>query len=110
MKSYDEALNAFEKALAIDPNYTWVYNQRGLLFAEKVQYEVAINDFNRAIELDPLGGMQLTEAGFGALTRTVLQALDPICPGRLVSLLEGGYDLHGLAASVESHLGTLTGD
>jgi acetoin utilization deacetylase AcuC-like enzyme len=32
------------------------------------------------------------------------------CGGRIVSLLEGGYDLGGLAASVEAHLLTLLGE
>jgi acetoin utilization deacetylase AcuC-like enzyme len=58
---------------------------------------------------DPLAGMQLTEEGFAALTRTVLDTTAAICPGRLISLLEGGYDLHALAASAESHIRTLAG-
>ncbi|MBI3449423.1 MAG: histone deacetylase [Acidobacteria bacterium] len=57
---------------------------------------------------DPLGGMKVTEGGFADLTRTVMAATAglPARPG-IVSLLEGGYDLDALAASVESHLGTL---
>ena len=56
---------------------------------------------------DPLAGMRLTEAGYGALTTIVKEAADRLCDGRIVALLEGGYDLRALAASVEAHLRAL---
>ncbi len=56
---------------------------------------------------DPLGGMKVTADGYAQLTRIVRQIADSHCQGRLVSVLEGGYDLEGLAASVESHLRVL---
>jgi len=57
---------------------------------------------------DPLGGMNVTERGFSELTRTVMAASAGLAaPAGIVSLLEGGYDLDALAASVESHLGAL---
>lgn len=56
---------------------------------------------------DPLAGMQVTEAGFGELTRIVKTSADALCQGRLVSCLEGGYNLGALALSVEQHLITL---
>ena len=56
---------------------------------------------------DPLAGMALTESGYADLTRIVRDAADRACSGRIVSLLEGGYDLRALAASVEAHLGAL---
>ncbi|NOX53615.1 MAG: histone deacetylase [Planctomycetes bacterium] len=58
---------------------------------------------------DPLGGMEMTPAGFAELTRLVGHIADRCCSGRLVSVLEGGYDLDGLAASVEAHLRVLRG-
>lgn len=53
---------------------------------------------------DPLGGMQLTENGFAALTREVCCLAREVASGRVISALEGGYDLGALARSVEAHL------
>jgi acetoin utilization deacetylase AcuC-like enzyme len=53
---------------------------------------------------DPLAGMELTTEGYAALTVVAKEAADRLCGGRIVSLLEGGYDLAALAASVEAHL------
>jgi len=50
---------------------------------------------------DPLGGMKLTAADFGALARTVREIAETCCAGRLVIILEGGYDLKGQSQSVE---------
>jgi acetoin utilization deacetylase AcuC-like enzyme len=53
---------------------------------------------------DPLAGMHVTEAGFGELTRQVRGLADEACGGRIVSCLEGGYNLPALAGSVGAHL------
>jgi acetoin utilization deacetylase AcuC-like enzyme len=53
---------------------------------------------------DPLAGMSVTEAGFGELTRLIRQLGDEACRGRIVSCLEGGYNLPALAGSVQAHL------
>ena len=60
-----------------------------------------------AHERDLLGGMGVTTEGFAELTRIVKGIAERSCRGRLVSILEGGYGLEGLAASVEAHLGVL---
>ncbi len=49
---------------------------------------------------DPLGGMALTAAGFGRLSDRVVALADELCEGRLVAVLEGGYDPLATAASV----------
>jgi acetoin utilization deacetylase AcuC-like enzyme len=56
---------------------------------------------------DPLGGMKVTPEGYAALTRLVRAIAEECCRGRLVAVLEGGYDLEGLASSVEAHLRVL---
>jgi acetoin utilization deacetylase AcuC-like enzyme len=56
---------------------------------------------------DPLAGMQVTETGYAALTTMLRVAADRLCGGRVVAMLEGGYDLRALAASVEAHLRAL---
>jgi len=60
-----------------------------------------------AYEHDLLGGMKVTPRGFAELTRIVKEIAERCCGGRLVSVLEGGYDLDGLAACVEAHLRVL---
>jgi acetoin utilization deacetylase AcuC-like enzyme len=49
---------------------------------------------------DPLGGMEVTEAGFGIMARILLRVAQEKAQGRCVALLEGGYDLEGLQKSV----------
>ncbi len=57
---------------------------------------------------DPLGGLMLSEEGFAALTEQVREVAEAFCMGRLVSLLEGGYNLDALEASVLAHLRELS--
>ena len=56
---------------------------------------------------DLLGVFDITPAGFAAITRIVVDLSKELCQGRLVSVLEGGYRLDGLAESVVAHLQTL---
>ncbi|MBI2503547.1 MAG: histone deacetylase [Candidatus Latescibacteria bacterium] len=60
-----------------------------------------------AHQADPLGEMELSAEGFAALTAQARSMAEDHCQGRLVSLLEGGYDLEATAASVEAHLRVL---
>lgn len=53
---------------------------------------------------DPLGGMGVSERGFGAMARALLLLADKFCAGRIGFLLEGGYDLTGLRDSVAAVL------
>ena len=62
-----------------------------------------------AHERDPLGHMQVTSEGFGELTEICTKLADEICSGRVISLLEGGYDLTGLSGSVAQHIDVLAG-
>jgi acetoin utilization deacetylase AcuC-like enzyme len=48
---------------------------------------------------DPLAGLQVSAAGFGALTARLRQIAHDSCNGDIVLVLEGGYDLEALAAS-----------
>jgi acetoin utilization deacetylase AcuC-like enzyme len=56
---------------------------------------------------DPLGGMRVSEECFGEMTRRVAEAAQRDGQGRVLSLLEGGYDMEGLAASVAEHVNAL---
>ena len=62
-----------------------------------------------AHERDPLGSMKITTEGYGELTTLILDLADKCCEGRVISLLEGGYDLDGLADSVVAHTAKLRG-
>ncbi|MDE0660196.1 MAG: histone deacetylase family protein [Gammaproteobacteria bacterium] len=56
---------------------------------------------------DPLGDFLLTEDDFAWVTGLITDAADRHAEGRVVSVLEGGYDLEALARSVAVHLGVL---
>jgi acetoin utilization deacetylase AcuC-like enzyme len=56
---------------------------------------------------DPLAQLRLVEADFAWVTEKLLQAADKHCQGRIVSTLEGGYDLDALANSTAIHVETL---
>ncbi len=56
---------------------------------------------------DPLANFQLEEADFAWVTYQVMEIADKYAEGRVVSVLEGGYDLQSLAASVGAHVLTL---
>ena len=53
---------------------------------------------------DPLAQLQLATEDFGWMTDQLVAVADAHCPGRLVSVLEGGYDLAALAASSALHV------
>ncbi len=53
---------------------------------------------------DPLGGIQLETQDFGTLTRMVRDWAETYSEGRVVSFLEGGYNLMAMPQSVERHL------
>jgi acetoin utilization deacetylase AcuC-like enzyme len=59
---------------------------------------------------DPLGHFQLTDPDFAVLTKWLMQFANETCEGRIVSVLEGGYNVAGLAAGVSAHVRALMGD
>jgi acetoin utilization deacetylase AcuC-like enzyme len=77
----------------------------------------ALEDFDPRIVLvsagfdahkdDPLAQTALTTGAFATMTERLLELARSRCKGRLVSLLEGGYDLRALSDSVEAHVGAL---
>ena len=60
-----------------------------------------------AHEADPLANLRLVEADFGWATEQLLEVAARHCGGRVVSMLEGGYDLKGLAGSAAVHVKAL---
>ncbi|MGH1350025.1 MAG: histone deacetylase family protein [Methyloligellaceae bacterium] len=60
-----------------------------------------------AHRLDPLSTTELIEADFDWVTRKLMEVSDTTAGGRIVSMLEGGYDLQGLSQSVAVHVKAL---
>jgi acetoin utilization deacetylase AcuC-like enzyme len=89
-----EILGAFEQMLAPA--------------AKKVKPELVLISagFDSRIE-DPLGNFLLTDADFADLTRVMLGIANESAGGRLVSVMEGGYNLTGLASAARSHVQAL---
>ena len=56
---------------------------------------------------DPLAGLRLQEEDYAWVTEELVAIARHACAGRLVSTLEGGYDLQALAASSAAHVGAL---
>jgi acetoin utilization deacetylase AcuC-like enzyme len=53
---------------------------------------------------DMLSGLAITTEAYGQFTKIIREIADQTCNGRIVSILEGGYDLNSLSASVLEHL------
>lgn len=93
-----------------DADYGAVFHDVFLPIAQKFRPELVLVsagfDPHRA---DPLGGMNVTERGFAAMASATKSLAEEVCGGKLVLLLEGGYDLNGLAQSTHACLEVLAG-
>ncbi len=56
---------------------------------------------------DPLGGLNMEDQDFANITTMIRELADQYADGRIVSILEGGYDLEGLRDSAVAHLNAL---
>ena len=61
-----------------------------------------------AHETDPLGQLQLEDPDFRGMTRTLMQWADDACAGRVVSCMEGGYNLSTLGRTAAEHVAELS--
>jgi acetoin utilization deacetylase AcuC-like enzyme len=93
-----------------DAEYGAVFHELLLPLAQRYRPELVLVsagfDPHRA---DPLGGMDVTERGFAAMCSAARALATEVCGGKLVLLLEGGYDLDGLAQSVHACVEVLAG-
>jgi acetoin utilization deacetylase AcuC-like enzyme len=60
-----------------------------------------------AHHLDPLAGLELQDSDFRWITEQLMAVADECCGGRIVSVLEGGYSMEGLASGTTEHVKTL---
>ena len=58
---------------------------------------------------DPIGGLGVTTKGFYNISNTIMKFAAEVCNGKIISSLEGGYNLKAQAESVEAHLLALQG-
>jgi len=58
---------------------------------------------------DPIGGLNVTTKGFFDISNTIVKLAEEVCDGKIISSLEGGYNLKALAESVAAHLKSLQG-
>ncbi|MCG6966922.1 MAG: histone deacetylase family protein [Chromatiaceae bacterium] len=63
-----------------------------------------------AHQAEDMAGLSLVDADFAWVTRRMCEQAERSAGGRIVSTLEGGYELHALARSVEAHLKAFLGD
>jgi acetoin utilization deacetylase AcuC-like enzyme len=103
-------LNCPMAAGSSDSEYQSAFSQQILPGIHEFQPEVVLVSAGfDAHQADPLGAINLTTSCYGWMTERLLEIADQYAGGRLISMLEGGYDLDALAASVGEHLSTLLG-
>jgi acetoin utilization deacetylase AcuC-like enzyme len=86
---------------------TWF--QRGLPALERFAPDLVIVSAGfDAHQRDPLAQLELQDADYAWITAEIRALADTLCGGRLVSVLEGGYDLDALASASSAHVQALT--
>ncbi|HEY4177075.1 MAG TPA: histone deacetylase [Kofleriaceae bacterium] len=63
-----------------------------------------------AFEHDPLAGMRVTHAGFLRMAQRLRMVAEKVCGGRILAVMEGGYDLVGVSGGMTQVLATFAGD
>jgi len=93
---------------ATDTDFTGAFRERLSPEIDKFKPEFILISagFDAHID-DPLSDTLVTTEGFGALTDIVADMAERHCAGRLVSILEGGYNLAALGESVAAHISAL---
>lgn len=86
-------------------NYEYMWKHRALPELSRFHPElILISAGFDAHKRDPLAQMNLDEEDFGRFTDAICALANEYCEGRVVSVLEGGYDPEGLARSAAAHL------
>ena len=96
---------------ATDADYDRVYAQVTwpILRAFKPELILLSAGFD-AYQDDPLGGMRMTAGGFERLTAALVAVASDTCDGRVVAMVEGGYDLAGLGDCLRAAIRALDSD
>lgn len=101
-------LNCPVPAGAGDSEYSHIFSEKIIPAAEAYKPDmILVSAGFDAHADDPLGQVQLSTAAFAWMTERVLEIAERFCQGRLVSLLEGGYNLTALTDCVSAHVKNL---
>ena len=101
-------LNCPMSAGAGDSDYTDAFVEKILPAIDRFSPEaILISAGFDAHQNDPLAQIQLTTDCFGKMTELLMGIAKDVCDGRLLSMLEGGYDYDALSDSVRLHMQTL---
>lgn len=104
-------LNCPVPAGSTDRDYESIFRQKVLPKIEEFRPEfIIVSAGFDAHKDDPLAEICLSTKFFGWMTDRVMEAADRHCQGRIISLLEGGYNLTALPLCVEQHLLHLKGE
>ena len=88
-----------------DEEYRLVFEQTLLPAAERFRPEfILVSAGFDAHADDPLADIRLSNEGFRFMTRFVAKMAERFCEGRLVSVLEGGYEVSSLTSCIEIHV------
>jgi len=103
-------LNVPMQAGSDDADYRRVFEHQVLPKLEEFHPEIILISAGfDAHKADPLAGMRLETKSYEWMSQKVGELADRQCQGRIISFLEGGYDLDALAASVDVHAQVLLG-
>ncbi len=98
------------EAGATDGDYEHVFNTIVIPVIDQFRPDLLLISAGfDAHELDPLARMRLSVNGYASLTRSLCDAADRHCAGRVLAVTEGGYQLAALKSCVESTLNVLAG-
>ena len=88
-----------------DEEYMQIFYNQALptLMEYKPDFVLISAGFDAHLD-DPLASLNLTERTFKELTRELKKVAEQYAGGRIMSLLEGGYNLNALASSVQEHI------
>ncbi len=107
-KGYGFTLNFPMPAGSDDDDYLKIFGNEIVPALEKFEPELIIISAGfDAHRDDPLAGMNLTEDAFSKMTELTKSVAEKFSDSRILSVLEGGYNLQALARSVEAHLRSL---
>ncbi len=94
-----------------DEEYLCVFKEIVIPIADKYQPEwVLVSAGFDSHQHDPLGGMRVTEKGFGIMASMLLELAQKHAAGKIAFLLEGGYNLEALRNSVSVVLEKMKGE
>jgi len=107
-KGFGKTVNVPLPGGSTEEDYLDAFHKQILPAVEEHQPELILLSAGfDAHKSDPIGGMALETQSFGKITDLILDSAERVCKGRVVSVLEGGYNITALANSVEAHIRSL---